>query len=109
GLSMGGRQALTVGLAHPERFGWVAGMSSSIPPDEAIAGAWADPKNVNRRLKWLWVGCGEEDGAFKRNQEFVAKLNERGITHVFRATPGGHNWPLWRTYLEEILPQLFAR
>ncbi|HEY0708692.1 MAG TPA: alpha/beta hydrolase-fold protein [Polyangia bacterium] len=109
GLSMGGRQALQIGLSQPERFAWVAGMSSSIPPDDTISAALESPKNVNKRLKWLWVGCGQEDGAFVRNQEFAAKLDDRGITHVFRATPGGHNWPLWRTYLEEIVPQLFAR
>lgn len=108
GLSMGGRQALTVGLNHPERFAWVGGMSSSIPPDDTIATALGDGKAINKRLRWLWVGCGQEDAAFANNQQFVAKLDQRGITHVFHATPGAHNWPLWRAYLVEVLPQLFV-
>jgi enterochelin esterase family protein len=108
GLSMGGRQALTVGLNHPERFAWVGGMSSSIPPDDTIATALADGKALNKRLRWLWVGCGQEDPGFGNNQQFVAKLGQRGITHVFHATPGAHTWPLWRAYLEEVLPQLFV-
>ena len=29
GLSMGGLEALTIGLTHPDRFAWVAGMSSA--------------------------------------------------------------------------------
>jgi enterochelin esterase-like enzyme len=108
GLSMGGRQALTVGLNHPERFAWVGGMSSSIPPDDTIATALGDGKAINKRLRWLWVGCGQEDAAFANNQQFVAKLGQRGITHVFHSTPGAHNWPLWRGYLVDVLPQLFV-
>lgn len=36
GLSMGGGQSLSIGLGHLDRFGWVAGFSSSAPGRDAI-------------------------------------------------------------------------
>jgi enterochelin esterase-like enzyme len=108
GLSMGGRQALTVGLNHPDRFAWVGAMSSSIPPADTIAAALADGAAVNKKLRWLWIGCGQGDSGFQRNQELVGLLKDKGIRHVWRASEGAHQWPVWRGYLTEIAPQLFA-
>jgi enterochelin esterase-like enzyme len=107
GLSMGGRQALTVGLNHPDRFAWVGAMSSSIPPEETLTPALAGAAAINKKLRWLWIACGKEDGLFKRNETFVALLAEKGIKHHWQATEGAHRWPVWRGYLAEIAPQLF--
>ncbi len=108
GLSMGGRQALTAGLNHPDRFGWVAAMSSSIPPAESIATALADGARINKQVRWLWIACGEGDSGFQRNQAFAGLLQEKGIHHVWRPSAGAHQWPVWRDYLVEIAPKLFA-
>jgi predicted alpha/beta superfamily hydrolase len=108
GLSMGGRQALTVGLNHPDRFAWVAGMSSSIPPESAIAAALGDPKKTTQKLRWFWIGCGQQDSGFQNNQKFATLLESKGIRHVWKASEGGHDWPVWRGYLAEIVPVLFA-
>ena len=107
GLSMGGRQALTIGLGHPDRFAWVGAMSASVPPDSALATALADPQAINRRLRWLWIACGNADTGFQRNQTLVATLADKGIKHIWKPSDGGHTWPLWRGYLTEIAPQLF--
>jgi enterochelin esterase family protein len=107
GLSMGGRQALTVGLNHPDRFAWVGAMSAAIPPEEAIAPALAGGAAVSRKLRWLWIACGREDGLFPRNEAFVALLAQKGIAPKWHPTDGGHRWPVWRGYLAEIAPQLF--
>ena len=107
GLSMGGRQALTVGLNHPDRFAWVGAMSAAIPPEEAIAPALASGAAVSRKLRWLWIACGREDGLHARNETFVALLAQKGIAHQWHPTDGGHRWPVWRSYLAEIAPQLF--
>lgn len=108
GLSMGGGQSLTIGLQHPETFAWVGGFSSAAPAESAIADALKDPKALQKKLRWLWVGCGKEDFLLKRNQDFVALLQGKGIQPIWHLSEGGHAWPVWRSYLVEIAPQLFA-
>lgn len=108
GLSMGGHQALTLGLNHADRFAWVAGFSSSAPKDSEIATPLGDVKALNKKLKWLWIGCGKDDFLLKRNEELVALLKSKGVNRTWRLTDGGHSWPVWRRYLEETTPQLFA-
>ncbi len=103
GLSMGGSQALTVGLNHTDRFSWIGSFSGAVPPESAVA------KGLGKKVRWLWLGCGEDDFLRKRNEEFVALLKGKGVEHIWRLTDGGHAWPVWRGYLIEVLPQLFAK
>jgi enterochelin esterase-like enzyme len=115
GLSMGGGQALAIGLAHPDMFSAVAGFSSAMQiansPDwggidmQATLAANADAINAN--LDLLWVGCGTEDTLFNVNEEFSDQLTEAGIEHTFRVTLGGHTSEVWSRYLHEVASQLF--
>ena len=109
GLSMGGGQALSIGLSNPKVFSYVLGysaavggqfldMTSSVPPK-------GDPSI--RAFKLVWVGCGRQDFLFKANQEFVATLRERGFDLTYHETEGAHVWSVWRHYLHESLPLLF--
>jgi enterochelin esterase family protein len=109
GLSMGGGQSLTIGLNHPELFGWVGGMSASIfSPETFISYALNDAATTNRKLKLLWFACGKDDFLLKQNQQFDELLTARGIRHTFKLTEGNHSWPVWRRYLAEFLPLLFV-
>jgi enterochelin esterase family protein len=110
GLSMGGGQALTIGLSRLDLFSSVGGFSSGLRPAEfskTFAGVVADPKSVNEKLRLLWVGCGTEDGAFKASKSFSEFLKERDVKHTFRETKGAHTWMVWRRYLHEVAPLLF--
>jgi enterochelin esterase family protein len=107
GLSMGGGQSLTIGLNHPDRFAWVGGFSASVPAREAIPAVVENPASVNRKLKLLWIGCGRDDFLLKRNEEFIALLDEKELRHEWHLTDGGHSWPVWRIYLAELAPRLF--
>lgn len=107
GLSMGGGQALTIGLNHTDTFGWVAGFSSATPSREAIQATLEKPELTNRRLKLLWIACGRSDFLLKMNQDFVALLESRNVRHEWVLTEGGHTWPVWRGYLAELAPRLF--
>jgi enterochelin esterase-like enzyme len=111
GLSMGGGQALNIGLNHVERFSHVGGFSSGLGNaadfPKTYAAPLAAPAAINAQLKLLWIGCGTEDGAMARNREFAAFLTAGGIKHTFRETPGAHTWMVWRRYLHEVAPLLF--
>jgi enterochelin esterase-like enzyme len=110
GLSMGGGQSLSIGLAHPELFSYVAGFSAALRPQEfakTFGAVAADPMTANRKLHLLWIGCGNQDSLFANSKAFSQFLEEHKIKHVFRETPGAHTWMVWRRYLNEVAPLLF--
>ncbi len=108
GLSMGGGQSLTIGLNHPELFGWVGAFSAAVgQPETAFAKPLADPAATNKALKLLWIACGKDDGLLTRNKTFADLLEKKGIQHQYLATEGNHSWPVWRKYLVDFAPLLF--
>jgi enterochelin esterase-like enzyme len=111
GLSMGGGQALRIGLERLDLFSYVGGFSSGLPQvadfPKAFAAVEKDPQAVSRKLKLLWIGCGKEDGAFRGSKALSEYLNAKGVKHTFVETPGAHTWMVWRRYLREIAPLLF--
>ena len=114
GLSLGGAQALGLGLSHTELFSRVAGFSSALgavtSPQAGgldFKALFADAKKMNDRLKLLWVGCGTEDTLFNSNREFEQLLTSSGIRHTLRVSDGAHTWQVWRRYLNEVAPLLF--
>ncbi len=108
GLSMGGGQSLTIGLNHPELFGWVGGFSSFVrDPQTVLAKALANPEATNRKLHLLWIACGKDDRLVENSRQFVEVLKKNGIRHEFHETEGNHSWPVWRRYLADFAPLLF--
>ncbi|HWR50184.1 MAG TPA: alpha/beta hydrolase-fold protein [Bryobacteraceae bacterium] len=105
GLSMGGGQALSIGLAHLDLFSAVGAFSAAVPAD--IETALADSKGIDERLSLLWIGCGRQDSLFGRSQKLSELLKARGIRHTFRDTEGAHTYTVWRQYLGEFAPLLF--
>ncbi len=106
GLSMGGGQALSIGLANPNLFGYVLGFSA------AVGGQFLNveetlPAEPPKPLRLLWVSCGRQDFLFKANQDFVESLRRRGVDVTYRETEGAHVWSVWRHNLREALPLLF--
>jgi len=108
GLSMGGGQSLTVGLGNLDLFGWVGAYSSAIPRPENLDGLLAEPKLINKQLNLLWIGCGRSDFLFDANQKFIERLKAENIKHVAHISDGGHEWRVWRRYLNEFVPLLFG-
>jgi enterochelin esterase-like enzyme len=107
GLSMGGGQSLAVGLKHPDRFAWIGAFSSGGNLRGKTDDLLADAKDMNQKLRLLWLACGKQDFLFKVNEQFDALLTERQITHEFHVTEGTHTWRLWRPYLREFLGKIF--
>jgi enterochelin esterase-like enzyme len=107
GLSMGGGQALTIGLNHTDTFAWIGGFSAAVPSKEAVAKALDNSAETNRKVKLLWIACGEKDFLLQRNKDFIATLGSKSVRHEWTETPGDHSWPVWRGYLADITPRLF--
>jgi enterochelin esterase family protein len=110
GLSMGGGEALTIGLNHLDLFSYVGGFSAAIGQSagfsKTFAGLVGDP-DANKKLRLLWVGCGTEDSLFAPNKSFSDFLTANKVKHTFKQSGGAHTWMVWRRYLSEVSPLLF--
>jgi enterochelin esterase family protein len=111
GLSMGGGQAMSIGLNNIDLFSYVGGFSSGLGNaanyPKTYAKLVANADEANRRLKLVWIGCGREDGQFRQSKSLSEFLTANKVKHTFRETEGAHTWMVWRRYLHEISPLLF--
>jgi enterochelin esterase-like enzyme len=109
GLSMGGGQAIEIGLGNLDRFGAVGAFSAAVPADfeTRFKSLLDDPEGTNAKLAVLWIGCGRQDGLFPRSQKLSDVLMAHHVRHTFHPTDGVHNYAVWRQYLGEIAPLLF--
>ncbi|MUG96949.1 esterase [Scytonema sp. UIC 10036] len=110
GLSMGGGQALQVGLNNLDKFAWVGGFSSFLKDFDvktSYSGVFINTGNVNLQLRLLWLGCDTKDDFYIDNKNLHEALEKAGIKHVWVTGSGGHEWQVWRRYLYTFVPQLF--
>jgi enterochelin esterase-like enzyme len=114
GLSMGGGQAIRIGLGHPELFASVAALSggaaggpNTVGRPEGLTKAIADPVAFNAKMKLLWIGCGQQDGGYVRMKEAHQALETAGVAHTWFETAGGHEWGVWRQSLRDLAQRLF--
>jgi enterochelin esterase family protein len=112
GLSMGGGQALIIGLSHPEMFHYVLGFSAAVggqfgDAQPVLDKAAAAPASFNTRLKLLWVSVGRNDFLYNANRQFADALKSAGVNLTYRETEGAHVWSVWRHNLHDTAPMLF--
>lgn len=112
GLSMGGGQALSIGLTHPELFHYVLGFSAAIGGqyiniDETVQSVLRNPAAANAKSHLLWISVGRQDFLFGPDQQLAKVLTEGGVKTTYRETEGAHVWSVWRNNLNEAAPLLF--
>lgn len=110
GLSMGGMQALAMGLRHPDRFAWIGVFSPVTEPDipQRYSEQLSQTEKLNGALSLLWLGCGTLDNLFQRTKGLDEALSAHGIRHEFHAVEGArHSWVLWRENLAELAQRAF--
>lgn len=106
GLSMGGGQALNFGLGNLDTFAWVGGFSSAPntrPPEKLVP----KPDEAAKKLKLLWVSCGDKDGLINISQRTHAYLKEKNVPHVWHVGPGGHTFAVWKDDLYLFAQRIF--
>ncbi len=107
GLSMGGGQALNFGLANLDTFAWVGGFSSA-PNTKQPAALIKDHAEAAKKLKLLYVTCGDKDGLFNISQNVHKMLDEKKVPHVWTVVPGGgHDFKVWKYGLYEFAQRVF--
>jgi enterochelin esterase-like enzyme len=104
GLSMGGGQALRIGLKHLDTFAWVGGFSSAV----GRGGSAADlvPADA-QKLRLLWLSCGDTDRLMNGSKAFHEALDAKKVPHLWHVDKGGHTWPVWKNDLYLLAQRLF--
>jgi len=107
GLSMGGGQSLNFGLGHLETFAWVGGFSSA-PNTKPANDLVKDADDAKKKLRLLYVACGDKDGLLRISQNVHNMLDSKGIPHVYRVIPGGvHDFKVWKSDLYHFAQLIF--
>ncbi len=107
GLSMGGGQALNFGLNNLDTFAWVGGFSSA-PNTKSPAALIKDHAAAAKKLRLLYVACGDKDSLFRISKGVHTMLDEKKVPHVYRVIPGGqHNFKVWKSDLYHFAQLLF--
>jgi len=108
GLSMGGAQALYIGLSSPGLFNAIGAFSPAVimygSPDHFFPSL--DVKNIEK-IKMLTIDCGKEDFLYRPVQVYRDWLKAKGITFTSIDTPGSHIWPVWRRNFVDFASKLF--
>jgi enterochelin esterase-like enzyme len=110
GLSMGGAQALQVGLHHRDLFASIGVYGSGMTRAELearYAAALAAPAKPGYAM--VYVGAGTLDGVRPRAKELAEGLTAHGLPVTYRETEGGHTYPTWRKLLVDSAPLLFRK
>lgn len=106
GLSMGGGEALVVGLNHLDRFAVVGAFSSAVrEPFESRFPRLTS--SASDHLRTLWIACGTSDGLFEGNRKLQDWLTTKQVRVTAIDTPGAHTWMVWRRNLAAFAPLLF--
>ena len=108
GLSMGGGQALNIGLTNLDKFAWVGGFSSA-PNTGSVDQLIPDPEAATKQLKLLWIGCGDRDNVVGQiPYNFHKGLEEKKVPHIWHVDDGGgHDFRVWKNNLYLFTQRIF--
>jgi enterochelin esterase family protein len=104
GLSMGGGQTLNLIASHPEMFK-AAGMFSSGAVKQS-RDRLSLVKDKIKRLKPIYVSCGNWDSILDRSRMLHSLLEELKVDHIYVEGDGGHIWSFWQKSLIDFVPYL---
>jgi enterochelin esterase-like enzyme len=105
GLSMGGGQAITIGLRHLDLYAYIGGFSSALFGN--TGGLVSDPDAASKQLRLLWVSCGDQDRLMDANKTFHTNLEGKHVSHLWHVDSGAHTWSVWKNDLYLLAQRLF--
>ena len=110
GLSMGGMQTRTIGLAHLDTFSHLGIFSGGTLGDPQAANSpLANVAEFNRLIKVAFVSYGAAENGSKTLQSYCESLTASGLknVHYYISPRTAHEFLTWRRSLREFAPLLF--
>jgi enterochelin esterase-like enzyme len=105
GLSMGGGQSLNFGLTNLNIFAWIGGFSAA-PNTKTPEALVPVPGETAKKLKLLWISCGDQDRLITFSQRLHKYLKENNVPHIWHVEPGVHDFKVWKSdlfYFSQLL------
>lgn len=111
GLSMGGSQALQIGMRHLDQFAAVGifGSGATRADFENRFKSYVAEAAGPKKLDLVWIGVGTQDPVLGRAKELSETFRAHGIDAKYHETEGGHTYPVWRKLFVETAPLLFRK
>ncbi len=106
GLSMGGGQSLNFGLGNLDTFAWIGGFSAA-PNTKNPEMLVPHPDEARKKLKLLWISCGDNDNLIIFSQRTHEYLLAHDIPHIYYIEPGVHDFKVWKNSLYVFSQLLF--
>ena len=112
GLSMGGGQALQIGLSNLDKFAFIGGFSAAtfkFDVKTSYGGVFNNPAVFNQKVRLFYLHAGTDEGQFHKMAKVMTEaMAKAGINSVFVESPGtAHEWQTWRNALYDFAPRLF--
>ncbi len=98
GLSMGGGQSFNFGLKHLDTFASI-GAFSAAPNTKPATELIPDVAETKKKLKHLWISCGNKDGLIRISQAMHQFLKKNDVQHVWHVDGHGHDPAHWSSSL----------
>jgi enterochelin esterase family protein len=109
GLSLGGAATINTAFTRPDLFRYVIVLSAGGGQnlDAAYPKFFGSDAAAAKQMKLIWLAAGDGDFALDGARALDEALTAHGVKHVFKVTPGRHEWRLWRPHLYEFAQLLF--
>lgn len=112
GLSMGGREALYIGMTMPETFGYVGAFcpAPGVLPYYAEGGLFKteDFKATEGYDICILINAGASDGVVGEwPKTYADTLTANGTENTFYTMPGGHDFTVWKHGLYNFAKRIF--
>ena len=117
GMSIGGRQSITLAANEPDNYGYVASFSTYMPVKGRNSRYRTFYRGFEQKLdaqflmqppKGYYLMTGRGDYFCVGAASLHRHLKKKGYEHMWLTTPGGHDWPNWSDYYTRVL-QLFFK
>ena len=112
GLSMGGREALYIGLTMADTFGYVGAFcpAPGVLPYDVEPGLFEKEEFVpaGGYEPFIMIAEGDSDNVVSSWPSTYHKtLEENGVTHTYYITEGGHDFKVWTNGLYNFAERIF--
>jgi enterochelin esterase-like enzyme len=107
GLSMGGREALFIGVSMPETFGYVGAFCPAPGLMSSSAGfpGQLEPEEMTlpvkyKRSTFILINAGNQDNVVGDNPiNYSNAFTANGVEHAYYSIDGGHDFNVWKNGL----------